>query len=247
MAFYPAHLRAFQEHFFIQERRRIHESLNSNIFEKIVNYDSEGNYTSPINRLKINYDLSKLQENSDYEEAKAHWEQDLKNAGPEAMEAQVRGLNQDIEEFFSVTLPNIVATAVKTNFTIYNKTNDVPPLNQISTPGVIKELERDWIENTGIVIAYYKESRRYDIGGMTVATIEPQHESDLNHIIKGLRSKDSPINLAILSFRLRRNSILKEIKEMNKEIENRIINPIKKGRYKTTCDKCDDNAISPKP
>jgi hypothetical protein len=62
-----------------------------------------------------------------------------------------------------------------------------------------------------------------------------------------LRSEESQINSAIKSFKLRRNSIIKEIKQMNKEINNSIINPIKTGRYRTTCDKCCDVAISPKP
>jgi len=60
-----------------------------------------------------------LQENSDYEEAKAHWEQDLRNAKPDDIEVQVTDFNNDIEEFFSITAHDIVATAVRTNFMVF--------------------------------------------------------------------------------------------------------------------------------
>jgi hypothetical protein len=225
MAFYPAHIRAFQEHFFIQERRKIHESLNSNIFEKIAKYGFEGNYVSPIHRLKINYDLSKLRESSDYEEAKAHWEQDLKGieTDPEKIESKVKGLNQDIKEFFTTNLQKHVISAIEANFTAFDKT-DIPPSNQVSIPNVIKRLERDWIESSGVDIHYDPASRRYDLDGVTIAIIEPQHEVKLNHIIKSLKSKDSPIDLAIQSFRLRRNTILKAAEMLNKEMDERIIN-----------------------
>jgi hypothetical protein len=112
---------------------------------------------------------------------------------------------------------------------------------------VIEDLERDWIEDTGVNTRYHKESGMYHLGDHVIAIIQPQSEIKLNHLISTLRSKDSPIKSAIRSFRLRRNSILKEAEMLAKEMDKRIINPIKKGRYKTTCKQCDDNAISPKP
>jgi len=248
MAFYPTHIRAFQEHFFILERRKIHESLNYNIFEKIAKYGLDGAYTSPIHRLKINYDLSTLRESSDYEEAKAHWEQDLKGIeiDPEKIETEVKGLNQDIEKFFGENVRKYVVSAIEQNFTPFANAG-VPPLNHVSISYVIMELERDWIEDTGVDTRYHRESGIYHLGDYVIATIRPESEINLNHIINTLRSKDSPIKSAIRSFRLRRNSILKDVEMLNREMDRRIINPIKKGRYKTTCKQCDDNAISPKP
>jgi hypothetical protein len=248
MAFYATRYRARDQAFFIEQRSKIYESLNKNIFEKITKYgEVVGSYTSPIDILKIRYELSKLQENSDYEEAKAHWKQDLTNAKPEDMEVQVTDFNHDIEEFFSITAHDIVATAVKTNFMVFESVTVVPLLNYVSVPGIITQSERDWIEKTGVHIGYDDNTRRYTLEGRIIATIEQQQKAKLDYIINSLRSEDSQINSAIKSFKLRRNSILKEIKQMNKEINNSIINPIKTGRYRTTCDKCRDIAISPKP
>jgi hypothetical protein len=188
-----------------------------------------------------------LQENSDYEEAKAHWEQDLRNAEPEDMEVQVTDFNNDIEEFFSITAHDIVAIAVRTNFMVFESVTAIPPLNYVSVPGIIKQLERDWIEKTGVDMGYDENTRGYSLEGRIIATIEQQQKTKLDYIINSLRSEDSQVNSAIKSFKLRRNSIMKEIKQMNKEINNSIINPIKTGRYRTTCDKCCDVAISPKP
>jgi hypothetical protein len=127
MAFYPTHIRAFQEHFFILERRKIHESLNNNIFEKIAKCGLDGAYTSPIHRLKINYDLSTLRESSDYEEAKAHWEQDLKGiqTDPEKIESEINGLNQDIEKFFRENVRNYVVSAIASSQRIVNALHNV--------------------------------------------------------------------------------------------------------------------------
>ena len=243
MAFYATRYRARDQAFFIEQRSKIYESLNKNIFEKITKYgEVEGSYISPIDILKIRYELSKLQENSDYEEAKAHWKQDLMNAKPEDMEVQVTDFNHDIEEFFSITVHDIVATAVKINFMVFESVTAVPPLNYVSVLGIIKQLERDWIEKTGVHIGYDDNTRRYSLEGRIIATIEQKQKAKLDYIINSLRSEDSQINSAIKSFKLRRNSILKEIKQMNKEINNSIINPIKTGRYRTTCDKCRDIA-----
>jgi len=248
MAFYATRYRAREHAFFIEQRSKIYESLNKNIFEKIAKYgEREVDYTSPIDRLKLYYDLSSLQENPDYEEANAHWKQDLRNAKPEEMEVQITDFNNDIDEFFSITAHDIVATAVKTDFMVFESVTAVPPLNYVSVPGIIKQLERDWIEKTGIDMGYDENTHRYGLGGRLIATIEQHQKAKLDYIINSLRSKDSPINSAIMSFMLRRNSIMKEIKEMNNEINNSIINPIKTGRYRTTCDKCCDVAISPKP
>jgi hypothetical protein len=249
MAFYATRYRARYQAFFIEQRSKIYESLNKNIFEKITKYgEVESSYTSPIDILKIRYELSELQENSDYEEAKAHWEQDLKNAKPEDMEVQVTDVNHDIEEFFGITAHHIIATAVKTaHFMVFESVTAVPPLNYVSVPGIIKQLERDWIEKTGVDMGYDDNTCGYSLEGSIIATIEKQQKAKLDYIINSLRSEDSQINSAIKSFKLRRNSILKEIKQMNKEINNSIINPIKTGRYRTTCDKCHDIAIPPMP
>jgi hypothetical protein len=118
----------------------------------------------------------------------------------------------------------------------------IPPLNHVSVPGIIKQLERDWIEKTGGDMGYDENTRGYGLEGRIIPTIEQQQKTKLDYIINSLRSEDSQINCAIKSFKLRRNSIMKEIKQMNNEINNSIINPIKTGRYGTTC----DVAISPK-
>jgi hypothetical protein len=161
----------------------------------------EDSYSSSIDILKIRYDLSKLQENSDYEEAKAHWEQDLRNAKPEDMEVQVTDFNNDIEEFFSITAHDIVVSAVKTNFMVFESITAIPPLNYVSVPGILKQLERDWIEKTGVNMRYDENTRRYSLEGRIIATIELQEKAKLDYIINSLRSDDSQINSAIKSFK----------------------------------------------
>jgi hypothetical protein len=69
----------------------------------------------------------------------------LRNAKPEEMEVQITDFNNDIDEFFSIRVHDIVATEVKTNFIVFESVTAVPPLNYVSVPGIIKQLERDWI------------------------------------------------------------------------------------------------------
>ncbi|MFZ0513639.1 MAG: hypothetical protein WAM14_18680 [Candidatus Nitrosopolaris sp.] len=193
--------------------------------------------------MKLDYDLSELKDNPDYDEAKVHWEQDLKNIGmdPEQIESRVKDLNTDIDKFFTSHIrEHVIAAATEANLTAFDETG-IPPLNQISIPYVIKQLESDWIDDVGVNKRYDENTRQYDLEGVTIATIEPQHETRLNHVINSLRSKHSPISLAIQAFRQRRVTILEDVRTLNKEMKKRIINPINKNLYKTTCSQCDDN------
>jgi hypothetical protein len=117
-------------------------------------------------------------------------------------------------------------------------------LNQISIPNVIKKLQSDWIEDTGVDKRYDKDTRECVLGDATIATIEPQNETRLDHIINSLRSKDNLISQRIQAFKERRATILNDVMKLNKEIDTRITNRISKRLYKTTCSKCDDNALT---
>ena len=230
------------------KRRIIYNDLNKNIFSPLLDYELETPYDYPISRLKLYYDLSSLKENPDYEEAKLHWEQDLKDIGidPEVIEAQVKVLNKDVDMFFTSQIREPVIAAITTGgiFTAFESGTDIPALNQISIPNVIKELQSDWIEDTGVDQRYENDTHYYVLGNAIIATIEPQDETRLDHIINSLRSKDSPISLAIQALKQRRATILDDVKALNKEMKKRIINPINKNLYKTTCSQCDDYVIS---
>jgi hypothetical protein len=198
--------------------------------------------------LKLYYDLSSLKENADYEEAKLHWEQDLNDIriDPEVIEAQINALNNDVDMFFASKIRELVRDAITTDgkLKVYEPITGIPPLNHISIHNVIKHLESDWIEDTGVDKRYEKDTRHYVLGGAIIATIEPEDETRIDHIIDNLRSKHSSIYLTIETFRRIRSTILDDVTRLNKEINKRIINPISKRLYKTTCSKCDDNVLA---
>ena len=70
----------------VDKRQVIYNDIVRNIFSPLIDYELETPYDYPISRLKLSYDLSSLKGNPDYEEAKLHWKQDLKDIGidPEA-------------------------------------------------------------------------------------------------------------------------------------------------------------------
>ena len=190
-----------------------------------------------------------MKENPDYEEAKLHWEQDLKDIGidPEVIEAQVKGLNKDVDMFFTSQIREPVIAAITTAgiFTAFESGTDIPALNQISIPNVIKELQSDWIEDAGVDQRYENDTHYYVLGGgQTIATIEPQDETRFDDIINNLRSKDNLISRRIQAFKEHRVAILNDVMKLNKEIDKRITNRISKKLYKTTCSNCDDNALA---
>lgn len=191
-----------------------------------------------------------MKENPDYEEAKLHWEQDLKDIeiDPEMIEAQVKALNKDVDMFFTSQVREPVIAAITTGgiFTAFETEIGIPPLNRISVPYVVRQLQSDWIEDTGIDQRYENDTHYYVLGGVTIATIEPQDETRLDHIINSLRSKDNLISHHIQAFKQRRATILDDVMKMNREIDKRIINRIRKKLYKTTCPMCpmcDDNVL----
>ena len=187
-----------------------------------------------------------MKENADYDEAKLHWEQDLEDIDPEVIEAKVKALNKDIDMFFTSQVRELVIGAITLDgkFTAFESTTGIPHLNQISIPNVIKELESDWIEDTGVDQRYEKDTYYYVLGDAIIAIIEPQDETRLDNIIKRLRSKDNLISQHIQGFKERRVTIRNNIMKLNKEIDKRIINRISKKLYKTTCSNCDDNALA---
>jgi hypothetical protein len=140
-----------------------------------------------------------LKKNPDYEEAKLHWEQDLKEIGidPEVIEAQVNTLNTDVDMFFASKVLELVRNAISTDEKLkaFEPKTGIPPLNHVSVNYVIKQLERDWIEDTGVDKRYDKDVRQYVLGGAIIATIEPQDETRLENIINSLRSKDNSITI----------------------------------------------------
>ncbi|MGC1930834.1 MAG: DUF4062 domain-containing protein, partial [Candidatus Nitrosopolaris sp.] len=194
------------------KRQVIYNDLDKNIFSQLLDYELETLYDYPISRLKLNYDLSTLKENPDYEEAKLHWEQDLKDIriDPEVIEAQVNALNKDVDMFFTSQIrePVIAAITIVEIFTAFESGTDIPPLNQISIPNVIKQLQSDWIEDTGVDKRYEKDTHYYVLGNTIIATIEPQNETRLDQIINSLRSKDNLISQRIHAFKERRDTIL---------------------------------------
>jgi hypothetical protein len=61
-------------------------------------------------------------------------------------------------------------------------------LNHISIPRIIEQLQSDWIEDTGVDQRYKNDTHYYVLGNTIIATIEPQDETRLDHIINNLRS-----------------------------------------------------------
>ncbi|MGC1931872.1 MAG: hypothetical protein WA667_23120, partial [Candidatus Nitrosopolaris sp.] len=229
-------------------RQDIYNDLSENIFSKLVGYSgaSKGWFDYPIRELKLNYDLTDLKENPDYDEAKLHWEQDLKDIGvdPELIERQVNALNKHVDEYFTSQIPKVVRAAIAGKLTAFELIG-IPPKNQISIPYVVKQLETDWIENTNAYMRtdeLDKDTHQYVLEGVIIATTSPTQDETMNKIISSLK-KDSSIRVAIQEFKERRSTILEDVNTMNKEINKRIINPINKKLYKTTCSKCDDSAL----
>ncbi len=232
----------------VDKRQGIYNDLDKNIFSPLLDYELETPYDYPISRLKLNYDLSSLKENPDYEVAKLHWEQDLDDIGigPEVIEAQVNTLNKDVDMFFTSQIrePVIATITIEGIFTAFESKTDIPPLNHISIPNVIKQLQSDWIEDTGVDQRYENDRRHYVLGGAIITTIEPDDKTRLDNIINSLRSKDNLISHHIQAFKERRVAIWNDVMKLNTEINKRIINCISKKLYKTTCSKRDDNALA---
>ena len=67
-------------------------------------------------------------------------------------------------------------------------------MNHISIPNVIKGLQSDWIEDTGVDQRYEKDTHYYVLGNTIIATIEPDDKTRLDDMINSLRSKDNSIN-----------------------------------------------------
>lgn len=145
-----------------------------------------------------------MKENADYEEAKLHWKQDLNDIGinPELIEVQVNALNKDVDMYLTSQIrePVIAAITLDGKFTAFESKTGIPHLNQISIPNVIKKLESDWIEDTGVDKRYDKGTREYVLGDAIIAIIEPQDETRLDNIIKRLRSKSNSISHHIQAF-----------------------------------------------
>ena len=240
-------LKEIEKRSLADKRQVIYNDLDKNIFSPLLRLLYRRAYITTLDRIKLYYDLSSLKENPDYEEAKLHWEQDLKDIGidPKRIESQVDGLNTDIDRFFTSQIREPVIAAITTGgiFTAFESGTDIPALNQISIPNVIKELQSDWIEGTGVDQRYEKDTHYYLLGNAIIATVEPQDETRLDHIINSLRSKDNLISHHIQAFKERRATILDDVMKMNREIDKRIINRISKKLYKTTCPMCDDNVL----
>ncbi len=227
-------------------RQVIYNDLVKNTFGPLLRYKLETAYDYPISRLKLYYDLSSLKENPDYDEAKFHWEQDLKDIGidPELIERQVNALNKDVVEYFTSQIPKVVRAAIAGKLTAFELIG-IPPKNQISIPYLIKQLETDWIENTNAYMRtdeLDKDTHQYVLEGVIIATTSPPQDETMNKIINSLK-KDSSIRIAIQAFKERRAAILDDVMKMNREIK-RIINRISKRLYKTTCRMCDDNVLA---
>ena len=99
----------------VDKRQVIYNDIVRNIFSPLIDYELETPYDYPISRLKLSYDLSSLKGNPDYEEAKLHWKQDLKDIGidPEVIESQVETLNTDVDRFFTSQLTEPVIAAIQ--------------------------------------------------------------------------------------------------------------------------------------
>jgi hypothetical protein len=228
-------------------RQVIYDHLVKNIFSPLFDYKLGTLYDYPISRLKLYYDLSSLKENADYEEAKLHWKQDLNDIGinPELIEAQVNALNKDVDMYFTSKIREVVRNAISKDgkLKVFEPKTGIPLLNHISIHNVIKQLERDWIEDTGVDQRYEKDTHQYVLGEAIIAIIEPQDETRLDNIINSLRSKDNSISHHIQAFKKRRVAIRNDVMKLNSEINKRIINRISKELYWMICSKCDDNVL----
>jgi hypothetical protein len=241
-------LKEIEKRSFADKRQVIYDDLVKNIFSPLLRYKLETVYEYPISRLKLYYDLSSLKENADYDEAKLHWEQDLKDIGfhPEVIEAKVKALNKDVDMFFISQIRELVIATITLDgkFIAFESKTRIPPLNHISIPNVIKGLQSDWIEDTGVDQRYEKDTHYYVLGNAIIATIKPDDKTRLDDMINSLRPKDNLINHYIQAFKERRITIYNDVMKLNKEIDKRITNRISKKLYKTTCSNCDDNALA---
>jgi hypothetical protein len=138
--------------------------------------------------------------------------------------------------FFISQIRELVIASITLDgkFTAFKSKTRIPSLNHISIPNVIKGLQSDWIEDTGVDQRYEKDTHYYVLGNAIIATIKPDDKTRLDDMINSLRSKDNLINHHIQAFKERRITIYNDVMKLNKEIDKRITNRISKNRYKTT-------------
>src|SRR5437899_8881787 len=115
MAFYAARRGFRAKSFFREQRNQIYESLNKNIFKQLKRDNLEGMRDYPLNRLKLNYQISALSGNAEYEEARRHWQMDLPDSvrNPEEIELDIKNLNTEVDQFFTETIQGHVRTILE--------------------------------------------------------------------------------------------------------------------------------------
>ena len=202
----------------------------------------------PLSRLKLKYDLSRLKDNPDYEEAKTHWEQDLPKSvtDPEQVEEKVKSLDDDVDVFFSQKAVEYVMGIQWGDLSLSDEQTSIPPLNHVSIPNIMKQIRLDWIEgeNTKRFERYDRESGEYTLNGLAIAHVEPHLENHLSKLLDVVR-RHYTIKQNIQSFRERRQQLLKEHEKLRKEIDKKIVSKTERKQYTTQCKDCDDGAISP--
>jgi hypothetical protein len=235
------------------KRQEIYKHLNESIFKPLLAYENLewSLFDYPVSRLKLNYNLSKLKNNPDYDEARIHWEHDLPKSitDPEQLEEKIKNHNEKVDIFFDKEAVQYVRNIQWNDFFPSDEQNDIPPLNHVSIPNIIREIRRfDWIEaaNTKRFERYDRDSGVYSLNGRAIAHIEPRLENRLSELLDVIREHYT-INQSIRCFREEREQLLREHGNLQKEIAKEIVSKIERQQYTTTCQYCDDTAISPKP
>lgn len=234
------------------KRQKIYKHLNKNIFKPLLAYKNLewSSFDYPVSMLKLNYNLSKLKDNSDYSEARIHWEHDFPKSitNPERLEEKIIALNEDVDGFFNQEIIQYVRAIQWNDFFLSDEQSGIPAMNHISIPNTIREILRDWLEGatTKRFERYDRESRVYSLNGRAIAHIEPRLENRLSELLDVLREHYT-INQSIQCFREQREVLLREHGDLQKEIGKEIVSKIERQQYTTMCQYCDDTAISPKP
>jgi hypothetical protein len=234
------------------KRQRIYKHLNKNIFKPLLVYNNLewSLFDYPVSMLKLNYNLSNLKNNSDYNEAKIHWERDLPKSitNPEQLEEKIKNHNENVNLFFDKEAEQYVRSIQWNDFLLSDEQSGIPPLNHICIPNTIRQIRRDWLEgaNSKRFERYDRDSRVYSLNGIAIAHIEPHLENYLSESLDVLRNHYT-INQRLRYFREQREQLLREHGALQKEIGKEIVSKIERQQYTTTCQHCDDTAISPKP
>jgi hypothetical protein len=216
-----------------------------NIFLPLRDYNLDSATDFPFHLIRLRYDLSRLKENPDYNEAKLHWKQDIgvDTIDPEDLEQEVKLLNNDIDDFFTNKVPKYVRKLDWTPFSLSEETANIPPLNHVSIQGMISRIVIDWVYGGPTNEHYDDVTRCYLLEERIIATIDPNLTNALRGRIDILRNHYE-IRAMVQNFKDRREKLCREAEKLSNEINTKIIFPIERKQYRTQCKNCNDKSIS---